>query len=343
MTQTKSMLVEEAGDGAEWDAFVAKTSGSSHMHLFGWSRVVKEVFGHDSIMLTARDSDGHIQGVLPVTILSSVLFGRLAVSMPYLNYGGPLGSDEAIRRLIDHATILVRKRRVKSFELRSRFPLQIGLPSHPTKVTVVLDLPDTAELLLKKFDGKLRSQLKRAAKAGAVSAHGLGQLHDFYSVFKHHMRDLGTPVLPLQFFESSAREFGSTIWVCSVQLGGEPIAGAMGFRWNDEFEITWASALAEHKQISPNMFLYWSLLERCINEGITQFNFGRTTPGSGPHRFKLQWGGREVALHWYYPLGGKDSLPRKEKSHFALAARIWKKLPLSVADYLGPRIVRGIP
>ena len=76
---------------------------------------------------------------------------------------------------------------------------------------------------------------------------------------------------------------------------------------------------------------------------MRRFNFGRTTPGSGPHRFKMQWGGREEPLHWYYPGGGAAGGPQKEQGHFALAARIWRRLPLRVASALGPHIVRGIP
>jgi CelD/BcsL family acetyltransferase involved in cellulose biosynthesis len=158
------------------------------------------------------------------------------------------------------------------------------------------------------------------------------------------MRDLGTPVMPRAFFADALSTFPDSTWVTTVRHQGIPIAGAMGFRWRDEFEITWASSLMEYKRMSPNMLLYWGLLERCIREGVRTFNFGRTTPGSGPHRFKLQWGGREEPLHWYYPGSvGAASVPQKEQGHFALASRIWRRLPLPIATVLGPRIVRGIP
>jgi FemAB-related protein (PEP-CTERM system-associated) len=198
--------------------------------------------------------------------------------------------------------------------------------------------------LLKSFDAKLRSQVKRAAKEGAEVVHGHGELTAFYEVFRRHMRDLGTPVMPKRFFEDALATFPESTWICSVRHEGRAIAGAMGFRWRDEFEITWASSLTDYKRMSPNMLLYWGLMQRCIQDGVQRFNFGRTTPGSGPHRFKLQWGGREEPLHWYYPGDAEESsVPQKEQGRFALAARVWRRLPLAVATALGPRIVRGIP
>ncbi len=87
------------GRADEWDAFVRSQPGWTHFHLFGWKPLMAEVFGHDCPYLVARESDGTISGVLPLVRVRSALFGHYLVSMPYLNYGGPLGSSEAVRVL----------------------------------------------------------------------------------------------------------------------------------------------------------------------------------------------------------------------------------------------------
>jgi FemAB-related protein (PEP-CTERM system-associated) len=215
--------------------------------------------------------------------------------------------------------------------------------SATSKVTVLRPLPPSAEALLKEFDAKLRSQIRRALKDGATLHHGPSELDAFYAVFREHMRDLGTPVMPKQFFDEVIASFPDEARITTVRHEGVPIAGGFGFRWRDEFEITWASSLLAYKRMSPNMLLYWGVMSQCVAEGVRVFDFGRCNPGSSTHRFKRQWGGEDVPLHWYWPGGGADSIPRKEQGRFALAARIWKHLPLGLASRLGPYIVRGIP
>jgi serine/alanine adding enzyme len=174
---------------------------------------------------------------------------------------------------------------------------------------------------------------------------GSGELGAFYDVFAHHMRDLGTPAQSRRLFEAIAREFGESIWFGCAYVGDTPVAGGCGFRWGAEFEMTWASALSAYNRIAPNMLLYWSFMERAAREGLAVFNFGRCSPDSGTHRFKRQWGTRDEPLWWYQLAapGTRAATPSPDDGAYAWGPRIWKRLPVSVATLLGPRIVRSIP
>jgi len=264
--------------------------------------------------------------------------------MPFVNYGGPLGSEEAVRALAAEAVALADREGVKLLELRSRGPLPLDLPVSHRKVTVVLDLvPGDAEATFKRFDAKLRSQVRRPQKAGVTVAFGRDQLAPFYRVFAEHMRDLGTPVLSRRLFEALADAFGDDLWIGVAWLGDVPVAAGVGFRWEREFEMTWASSLYAHNKLSPNMGLYWAFMERACREGVTRFNFGRCTPGAGTHRFKLQWGSHDEQLHWYQHGAGASATPSPDDGAYAWGPRLWKKLPLPLANVLGPPIVAGIP
>lgn len=334
------------GAPAEWDAFAARQAGYTHFHRHGWKDVIERVFRHECLYLAARE-DGALAGVLPLVRVRSRLFGHYLVSMPFLNYGGPIGSDEAVRGLAAEAVERARRDGARLLELRSRRPLPLDLPASHRKVTVVLDLPEAGpEALLKAFGSKLRSQVRRPAKEGVEVRFGPDQVPGFFEVFSRHMRDLGTPTQPRRLFEEIAMRFPQDAWFGVAWLGNRPIAGGAGFRWGDEFEMTWASALVEHNRIAPNMGLYWAFLERAMGEGCRVFNFGRCTPGGGTHRFKLQWGGRDEPLHWYQwaPAGaGKAATPSPDQGAYSWGPRIWKRLPLGLATALGPRVVRGIP
>lgn len=332
------------GTEAEWDAFAAAQDGYTHFHRFRWRALIEKVFGHECVYLAARDVDGELVGVLPLVRVRSVMFGHYLVSMPFLNYGGPLGTHDGIAALVSEAIALAQSEKVKLLELRSRLPLEIPLEASHRKITVMLDLPATSGALFKRFEAKLRSQIRRPQKEGVTVAFGPDQVAPFFAVFSRHMRDLGTPTQPLALFREIARQFPDDSWFACAYLKGEPVAGGCGFRFGDEFEMTWGSSLREYNREAPNMLLYWACMERAIEEGVKQFNFGRCTPGGGTHRFKMQWGGREEPLWWYgLAASAGATTPSPNDRAFRWAPRIWRRLPTSVATTVGPSIVRYIP
>jgi FemAB-related protein (PEP-CTERM system-associated) len=332
------------GTAGEWDALVGVAPGGTHFHRFGWRNVMREALGHETFYLAAREPSGRLAGVLPLVRVRSVLFGHYLVSVPFVNYGGPLGTDDAVRALCDEAVALARRDKVKLLELRSRAPLPIELDVSHRKITVVLPLAANEEAAWRGLDAKVRSQVRRPQKEGMTSRFGLDQLAPFYDVFRRHMRDLGTPVLGAKVFESMAAAFPESMIAGCVYAGDAPVAGGVGFRWGNEFEITWASSLLEYKRSAPNMLLYWEFMRHVIAAGVTLFNFGRCTPDGGTHKFKRQWGGRDEQLHWYRLAAGADvRTPSPDAPGLAWGPRIWRRLPLGVASTLGPHIVRLIP
>jgi peptidoglycan/LPS O-acetylase OafA/YrhL len=93
------------------------------------------------------------------------------------------------------------------------------------------------------------------------------------------------------------------------------------------------------------MLLYWQMLEHSVQQGARTFDFGRSSPGSGTHQFKRQWGATERPLHWEYVLLTRTSAPDQgpQNPRFSLLIESWKRLPVWVANRLGPGIVRNIP
>lgn len=333
------------GTAEEWNSFARRQTGFTHFHLYEWKAVLAGTFGHECIFLQARNADGVLSGVLPLVRVRSLVFGHYLVSMPFVNYGGPLGETDGIRALAAEAARLADVSGVKLMELRSRVPLAVALPVSHRKITVLLDLPSEPDLLWKAIPAKVRSQVRRPQKEGVTVRFGSDQVLPFFTVFSRHMRDLGTPTLPLKFFQSIATAFPDDAIFGCAYLGEVPIACGAGFVWGNEFEMTWASALSQYNKIAPNMVLYWSFMERAISQKLSVFNFGRCTPDGGTHRFKKQWGSRDEQLHWYQHTrgGAAAATPSPDDGAFSWGPRLWKHLPLPVAELLGPRIVRYIP
>jgi FemAB-related protein (PEP-CTERM system-associated) len=331
------------GDAAAWDAFVAGSAGATFCHLAAWREIMSDVLGHECTYLVATDGGGAWQGVLPLVRVRG-LWGHYLLSMPFLNAGGPVGTVEAQQALAGHAVNEARALGADLLELRTRQAIPWSWRTSHRKITVRLPLPDSAETLWHAFPPKLRSQIRRPLREGLLAQFGPGERDAFYEVFARNMKDLGTPVLPRGFFERVAAAFGDRVLFGVVYRGNEPVAAGCGFTWRDEFELMWASALRRYSPSAPNMLLYWSLLAESIAYRVRIFDFGRCSPNSGSHRFKQQWGGEDVPLEWsQWSPANVTATPSPERPVYRLAGAVWRRLPLVVANRLGPVLARQLP
>src|SRR5439155_883687 len=225
----------------------------------------------------------------------------------------------------------LRARQSLPGDLRTRQLLPAPLRVSSRKITLRLDLPDSAGALWERFDAKLRTQIRRPQKEGLEARFGPDQLDAFYEVFAINMRALGTPVLPRRFFERIAERFPRVVVFGAVYRAAQPLAAGCGFVWREEFEMTWASSLREYNRLAPNMLLYWSFLEHVIGRGVRVFDFGRCTPGGGTHRFKQQWGAADVPLSWLqWSSRAVAATPSPDRPAFRVASAVWRQLTLAL-------------
>ena len=333
------------GEATEWDGFIAGDAESTFCHLAGWRAVIGDVLRHECRYLVARDNAGVWRGTLPLVRVKSPLLGHYLISMPFLNYGGPLGTPGAQAALAEAAVLEARRSGADLLELRARHTTPVNLSVSHRKLTVILELPSSVDRLWEgTFDHKLRNKIRRAQREAMESRFGLSELGPFYEIFARRMRDLGTPVLPRGFFERLARTFRDQVVFGAVYWRGQPLAAGCGFLWRDEFEMTWSAQLVKHKDKLPNLVLYWSFMQHVIHRGIRQFNFGRSTAGSGTHEFKRQWRGADVPLPWLqWSSSGVASPPSAERSLYRAATVVWSRLPVALTKLVGPMLARFLP
>ena len=340
------LTVSDNVDAAEWDDYVQSHPEGSVDHLWRWREVFSRVFDHQSTYLVAR-REGAIAGILPLVHFRSRLFGRFLVSVPFLNYGGMLASDDAARdALIAQTHHVAHRFGASHVELRHTSRQFTGLPYRAHKLKLTRVLPSTSDALWSTVDRKVRNQVRKAQKDGLTAHAGHSELiADFYSVFSRNMRDLGTPVYPESLFVETSRLFSHELHMYVVRLGREPVAAAIALRFKDTVIVPWASSLREYRQHCPNMLLYWTMLEHASQRGVKTFDFGRSTRGAGTHHFKMQWGATETPLHWEYLLLTRTAVPDHgpTNARFASAIAVWQHLPLWVTKAIGPAIVRNIP
>lgn len=343
----KIRLYEEK-DAVRWDSFVNSRPDSNCYHLIGWKKVIEESFGHRTYYLLLEKDNGEISGVLPLVHLKSMLFGNFMVSIPYFNYGGICTEDEAsYSLLLKEAVGIAKKEGSRHIELRDTRIIENGLQRKEAKVSMRLQLPDSADSLWSSIGSKLRSQIKKPEKEGIYSRIGREEeLDSFYDVFSANMRDLGTPVYSKRFFCNILKTFPETSWISSVYAkDNKAIASGFLVGFRDTIEIPWASSLRSYNSYSPNMLMYWTSLKFGCNSGYKFFDFGRSTPGEGTYRFKEQWGAKPFPLYWYYWVRDGKAMPELNPKNpkYSAAINIWKKLPVGLTRLIGPSIVKNLP
>lgn len=337
----------QEGDEKRWEGYVAASQKATAYHQLGWKRVIEASFGHRAYYLLSEDPDGKVDGILPMVQLKSLLFGNFFVSLPYFNYGG-ICADRAERSgpLLQEAIRIVQAEGATHLEIRETAPLEGGLPFKATKVSMRLALPSAPEALWSSFSSKLRSQIRKPQKEGfSVRIGGEEELDAFYRVFSINMKHLGTPVYPRGFFREIFRVFIGSAFICVVYNKKEPVAAGFLIGFKETMEIPWASSLREYNRLAPNMLLYWSVLSFAIERGYRLFDFGRSTPGEGTYQFKAQWGAMPHPLYWHYWLRKGGSLPELNPKNpkYRVAIEIWRRLPLTITQWVGPRIVGNLP
>lgn len=333
-------------DGLLWDRYVNAHQDGTVDHAWAWRRVFERVLRHECYYLAATRAT-RIVGTLPLVFVRSFLFGRVLISVPFLNYGGVLADDSAATQaLLDASRDAAVRMRASHVELRHGVRQTTSLPFRQHKVGMQLELSGSSEVLWTALDRKVRNQVRKAQKEDLTTRSGRNELvDDFYRVFALNMRDLGTPVVPKRLFIETLAAFGDRAQITLVMLKDQPVAGGFTVEANGVVLNPWASSLREFRPLCPNVLLYWTMINNAIAAGARAFDFGRSSTDSGPHQFKLQWGATERPLHWEYILLSRKETPDQGPSNprFEAAIAAWQRLPLWMANAIGPRLARHLP
>ncbi|HMH54463.1 MAG TPA: FemAB family XrtA/PEP-CTERM system-associated protein [Candidatus Acidoferrum sp.] len=336
--------------GKAWDRFVEVHPGATIGHVSAWGRVIHDAYGHESIALAAVD-EGEVVGVLPLVFVRSRLFGDHLVSMPFLDYGGILVDPETSRSdvsgaLFEAALGAARARGARSLGLRQFDPLELAEPVTDDRVTMLLPL-STADTVWKSLPSERRNRVRKGEKSGLSPVWGGAELLDgFYEVFAANMRDLGSPVHRPAFFRSMLAELGDAARVLQVRDGnGRPVGAAVCLFFRDTIAVPWVSSRREAFALCPNFVLYWEVIRFGCEGGYRTLDLGRSFKHAGTFEFKRQWGAHPHPLPWIFRdlVPGAPPSPDRDSTRFRHLADLWTRLPVPVANLVGPWLRRQLP
>jgi FemAB-related protein (PEP-CTERM system-associated) len=338
---TTAVRVLTAGDDARWNEYVLRTADSNFASRTPWRDLVHRAFGCRPDWRFA-ERDGRIVGVLPLFEKRSLGRVRQLFSAP----GGLLADDaEAAAALLEPARERVARERLELLELRDQRTRWDDLVTTEEHCTLLLPLERDADTQWKGFDAKLRNQVRKAQKSGLTARWGTELLPAWHRVMLENMRDLGTPFQDRGYFARVLERYAGDAEIEVVECEGRAV-GALSLVHHGGTDVNpWASSLRAYFSRCPNHLLFWEALRRSIARGARRFDFGRSQWQSRTFDFKRSWGAQPAPLYYQYVLGTTRRPPslHDQQDAFALAVRVWQRLPLPAAGALGPIVRRRFP
>ncbi len=340
------LVVRSLDDSAEprWEAFVAGHPDAMVFHRCGWRRVIERSFGQRCHFLFA-EAAGQLRGVLPLVHLDTRFFGKALVSTGFGVYGGPLTRDTAAREALDAAAIdLARELKVDHLEYRLMAPQHPDWPCQSELYAAfrkALD-PDPEKNLL-AIPRKQRAMVRKGIKNGLV-----GEIDDdvdrFFPIYAESVRNHGTPVFTRQFFANIKAEFGDDCEITTVVHAGQPVASVMSYYFRDEVLPYYGGGLDAARETAAFDFMYWDVMRRACERGYRIFDYGRSKRGTGSFSFKKHWGFEPQPLFYEFKLFRGDAIPEVNPLNpkYRLFIAAWKRLPLPIANLIGPHLARQL-
>ena len=305
---------------------------------------MREVFEHESYFFYAEAGEA-IRGVLPLAHVNSRLFGNALVSLPFAVYGGVAALDDAAAAALEQeAEQLALRLKVDHLELRNLQRRHADWALQDLYVTFRRPIAPREEDNMLAIPRKQRAMVRKGIKNGLVS-HIDTTVDRFFALYADNVNRHGTPALPKKYFAALCRIFGPDCEVLSVCApDGLPLSSVMSFYFRDEVLPYYAGDDEAARHLAANDFKYWELMRLACARGLGVFDFGRSKQDTGSYAFKKNWGFEPMPLFYEYRLYKRDSVPQNNPSNvkYRVLISAWRRMPLGLANWLGPKIVRNL-
>jgi FemAB-related protein (PEP-CTERM system-associated) len=340
--------LDDAIDCARIGAYVHEHRDGTPFHLPAWSKAVAAGCGQRAHYLIAERDVHGIVGVLPLTELHSPLFGRVLASAGFGVGGGVLADKPEIARLLGEACWQLAERlSCPSVELRGGprpGPEWMVDDTHYLGFERALAADDDAELLA--IPRKQRAEVRKSLETDLSISVGqdAADVADHYAVYAESVRNLGTPVFPSRLFGEVLQAFGNAADVLVARHRGAAVAAVLSIYWRGTVYPYWGGGTAAARRLRANDRMYFELMRHARARGCTRFDFGRSKVGTGAAAFKKNWGFEPRPLTYYDRVADgaaiRDANPLNPK--YRLQVALWRRLPLAIANRIGPWIAKGL-
>lgn len=340
----KRLRLGEETTAHRWDQFVLACPAATFFHRSGWQKIIEEVFRHETYFLYAERA-GKIEGVLALAHINSWIFGNSAISLPFGVYGGVAAvNEETAGALENEAQQVAKQLDAACLELRNLDARHPDWPKQDLYVTFRKEILPEIEANMLAIPRKQRAMVRKGIKNGLRSEIDQGA-NRFFPLYANNVHRHGTPAMPKKYFQALLSEFAGDCEVLTV-VGpeGRVLSSVLSFYFRDEVLPYYAGDDESARNLAANDFKYWELMRRACERQLKIFDYGRSKQGTGSFAFKKNWGFEPQSLHYEFCLYKRDAIPQTNPANvkYKLMIAVWRRLPISLANWLGPFVVRNL-
>ena len=326
-----------------WNDYVGNNPLSTFCHRSEWKSILETAYNLTTHYMYAEEN-GEIIGILPLAEVKSLLFGHTLISTPFCVYGGACSdTPEVSNNLNNEAVKLAKDLSVDYLELRNNSNNQDDWPYKNFYCTFQKRIASDVDTNLKAIPRKQRAMVRKGINNNLQSVID-NNTDRFYDIYSASVRNLGSPVYPKRYFNTLKKTFGDACEILTITKDGKAISSVLSFYSDDTVMPYYGGGLPEARQLKAYDFMYWELMRRSCEKNIHNFDFGRSIEGTGSYSFKKNWGFEPKKLYYHQQLVRAKHTPdfNPMNSKYNLYIKIWQKLPLPVANLIGPMISRNL-
>ncbi|MGE4430167.1 MAG: FemAB family XrtA/PEP-CTERM system-associated protein [Sphingobium sp.] len=334
-------------EAAALDRWICAHADSTPFHRPAWITAVARGCRQRALMLVARREEA-MAGVLPLSLITSRLFGRALVSSGFAVDGGILADDAATAQaLADECWRLAQLHRCPTAELRGGVLPGEGWTEKSGAYlgfAKPLEADDEAQLLAvpRKHRAEIRKGLGKDLTIETGRDRRLLDIH--YRLYAENVHRLGTPVFPKALFTEVLRAFGEDADILLASKDGQPLTTIFSLYHRGVCMPYWQGSALAARGMQSNEVAYFRLMGHARQRGCTIFDFGRSKVGTGPAAWKKTWGweGQPLTYALRAAPGEEPRDINPLSPQYQRKVELWKKLPLPIASLIGPHIARGL-
>ena len=317
----------------DWNAFVQAHDEGTFFHLAEWQDILERAFGFQTFYMMAKQG-GAVTGILPLALVKRPILGTVLISTPLGVYGGGLGEATVLEQA---AIKIAQKREVEYLELRGAPQALSDMSVSDRFATFRRLLANTSEENLKAIPTRQRAVIRKGISFN-LATHVSQDVDLFYKLYAISVRNLGTPVFARKYLRILRAVFADAIEVTMITHQNKMLSSVLSFKYKDQILPYYGGGVPEARDYKAFPYMYWKVMERAVDEGIRIFDFGRSMKGSGAYAFKKNFGFSPHPLPYHYYLVNARAIPDLDPDtpRNKMLISVWKKLPVSIANRIGP-------
>lgn len=341
-----SLVVYKEEFRNQWEEFVRQYG--TVFHSIAWKEILEETFGYKTHYVMVYDDDGLIKAVMPLAICRNLLFKKVGMALPFVNYLDVCYSSEDARDfIVEQMYPMLSTMGLDFIELRFKNQTieQVNCNFSSGNYTFMLPLEGGEEKIMELSSSNNRNHTRKTYKnEWFKSSLDWDRLEDFYQVYSHTMKRLGSPCPSIVLFNKLKEKLADDFTLLTVSDADTDrlIGGMTLFTWGDTVYYQWGGALEEYNKKYVNNFMYWEAVKFASERGYKFLDLGRSPEDSGTYKFKSHFGAEPQQLTYCRISKKPSGIKQVEKNDVKWAIEIWKRAPKVLTDKVGEILIKYV-